>query len=90
MGTSKRTYNTREIVNEIKKIREVGYIETPKLEFINSPVTFGGDEMLSFDVFTESGMYKFYFTKLNYDDGIIVSIYGDLNNTITVESKIKS
>lgn len=46
--------------------------------------------MLSFDVFTESGMYKFYFTKLNYDDGIIVSIYGDLNNTITVESKIKS
>lgn len=35
-------------------------------------------------------MYKFYFTKLNYDDGIIVSIYGDLNNTITVESKIKS
>jgi|GEM_PF-5353259 len=30
---NKRTFTTRQILNELKKIKQIDYIETPKLSF---------------------------------------------------------
>lgn len=88
---SKRIYSTRDIVNEIKKVtKNDQYIETPKLQFKRKYYRGQPDEIISFDVFTDEGMYKFYFTKMDYDNGITVQIYGDLNEKVIVESKLIS
>ena len=85
---NKRTFTTRQILNELKKIKRIDYIETPKLSFDKSKYIYNPNETLSFDVFTDNGIYAFYYTEIDYDVGIItVSIYGDLNTVITVESK---